>query len=98
MIDRVAARVRLSAGDSLVVSSVGISISTGAMVPGVKSIFGAMLAIGSGATTVLIVGLSSPQSIDQFPKAIAEDANSLTTNMLTTARNNENNTYHNNRH
>src|SRR3954468_13531065 len=97
MIDRVAASVRVS-GDSPVVSKVGISISTEAVGPGERSIFGAMFAVGSGATTLRIVGLSSPQSIDQFPRAIAEDANSFTSNMLTTAKNSENNAYHSNRH
>src|SRR6187551_2692467 len=98
MIDRVAATVRLSSDVSLAVSSAGISIFTEAVAPGDKSIFGAMFAAGCGATTLRIVGLSSPQSIDQFPRAIAEDANSFTTNMLTIARNSENSAYHSNRH
>ena len=49
-------------------------------------------------TMVRIVVLSSPQSIDQFPRAIAEEANNFTTNMLTTAKNSANNAYPSNRH
>src|SRR5215204_2035163 len=96
MIVFVAERVLPSSG-SVVVPGADV-ITSGPAAPGAISMLGAMFADGSGATTVLIVGLSSPQSIDQFPSAIAEDANNFTTNMLTTARKSANNAYHSSRH
>src|SRR5262245_18890839 len=79
-------------------ASEAISIFTGASVAERSSGGATFKGSAPGATTVRIVSLPSPQSIDQLPSAIAEDANSFTTNMLATARNMANSAYHNSRH
>src|SRR3954471_15209716 len=100
MIDRVAESVR-SSGGGPAVSTSGISTVTGLAPGGANSNFGATFAGGtggSGATTVRIVSLSRPQSIDQLPSAMADDANNFTTNMLTAAKKSANRAYHKSRH
>src|SRR5438128_2510401 len=97
MIDFVAMSVRPRSG-VVGASNSGMSMSVAASAPGAKfNFFGAVCTGASGETTWCMVTSSSPQSIDQLPSAIADDANSLTTNMLTTARNSENIAYQSNR-
>src|SRR6476469_2909830 len=97
MIDFVAERVGLSCG-AFAVSIAGISTSSDAVAPGARFNLGVALDVVFGETTWCMVVSSSPQSIDQLPSAIADEANSLTTNMLTTAKNSENMAYQSKRH
>src|SRR6476469_5789346 len=96
MIDFVAESVGVNCG-AFAVSIAGISTSSDEVFPGVRFNLGVALDVVFGETTWCMVVSSSPQSIDQFPRAIADDANSLTTNMLTMATKSEKIAYHSNR-